>query len=60
MGPRTKQLVFNSVLNFRRVTHFQLGLLEMQVTTVQHSAVQLNVVQVVAVQCSAVQYTALQ
>ena len=30
MGPRIENLVFNSVLNFRRVTHFQMCLLERQ------------------------------
>ena len=32
MGPRSEKLVFNSVLNFRRVTHFRLRLLETQVS----------------------------
>ena len=32
MGPRCKKLVFNFVLNFRRVTHFRLCPLETQVT----------------------------
>ena len=31
MGPRSDKLFFNSVLNFRRVTHFGLCLLETQV-----------------------------
>ena len=31
MGPRSDKLVFNSVLNFRRVTQFRLCLLDMQV-----------------------------
>ena len=31
LGPRSEKLVFNSVLNFRRVTHFWLCLLETQV-----------------------------
>ena len=35
MGPRSEKIVFNSVLKFRRVTHFRLCLLETQVTTVQ-------------------------
>ena len=33
MGPRREKLVFNSVLNFRRVTQFWLCLLETQVRT---------------------------
>ena len=32
VGPRSEQLVFNSVLHFKRVTHFRLCLLETQVT----------------------------
>ena len=28
MGQRSEKIVFNSVLNFRRVTHFRLSLLE--------------------------------
>ena len=31
MGPRSEKLVFNSILNFRRVTHVWLCLLETQV-----------------------------
>ena len=31
MCPKSEQLVFNSVLNLRRVTHFRLCLLETQV-----------------------------
>ena len=31
MGPRNGKLVFNSVLNFRRVTHFWLCMLETHV-----------------------------
>ena len=39
MGPRSEQFVFNSVLNFRRVTHFWLCVLE---TQVQYSILQFN------------------
>ena len=31
MSPRIEKIVFNSILNFRRVTHFRLWLLETQV-----------------------------
>ena len=31
IGPRSEKLVFNSILNFRRETHFWLRLLETQV-----------------------------
>ena len=31
MGPKKDKLVFNSVLNFRRVKHFRLCMLETQV-----------------------------
>ena len=31
MGPRSEKLIFNAVLNLRRVTHFRLCMLETQV-----------------------------
>ena len=34
MGLRSDKLIFISVLNFRRVTHFRLCLLETQVSTI--------------------------
>ena len=34
MGPRSEKFTFSSVLNFRRVTHLWLCLLETQVTPV--------------------------
>ena len=52
MGPRSEKLVFNYVLNFRRVTHFQLCLLETQVTS---KAVQYSTVHYITLYYSTVQ-----
>ena len=40
MGPRNEQLVFNSVLNFKRVIYFVLCLIETQVSHVLERSTQ--------------------
>ena len=59
MDLQSEKYMFNSSLNFRRVTYFRLCLLETQVAVVQCTALYVSAVQRNKVWCGIVQFNAL-